>query len=68
MENNIEQKKELRFIIAVDVNTSKSIEEVKSALHRGIFRGLDTEPYNIAPPKDVFIDYIKCTDYGLKDG
>jgi hypothetical protein len=61
-----EEKKTLRFIIAIDVTTNKSIEDVKKGLNKGIYRGLDTEPNYIAPPKDVFIDYIKCTDYGNK--
>jgi len=49
----------IRIIIEVDIETNKTLEEVQRALTRGIYRGLDTEPYNVAPPANVDIKSIK---------
>jgi hypothetical protein len=51
------EKRIVSMAISVDINTSASLEDVKKALQRGIYRGLDTEPYNIAAPADVEILY-----------
>lgn len=48
----------IKIIISVDINTDKTLEEVKKAITRGIYRGLDTEPNYIAPPSNVEINYI----------
>lgn len=45
----------MRVVIAVDIETDKTFEEVRKALTRGIYRGLDTEPNYIAPPAKVQI-------------
>lgn len=47
------------MIISIDVETTKSVDEVKRALERGIYRGLDTEPNYVAQPKDVKINYCQ---------
>lgn len=46
--------------LTISIETSKSHEEVISALKRGIYRGLDTEPYYVASPKDVDIEVNLC--------
>ena len=48
----------IKVLIAVDINTNKTFEEVKAALTRAIYRGLDTEPHYIAQPENVDIKYI----------
>jgi hypothetical protein len=53
------EKRKVQMIISVDIETSKTVEEVKKALERGIYRGLDTEPNFVAPPKDVTINYYQ---------
>ena len=50
--------KKIKVIIAVDIDTDKTLEDVKKALTRGIYRGLDTEPNYVAPPANVEIKYI----------
>jgi hypothetical protein len=50
--------KKIKVVISVDIDTDKTFVEVKAALTRGIYRGLDTEPYYIAQPKDVKINLI----------
>ena len=47
------------MIISIDLETTKSVDEVKRALERGIYRGLDTEPNYVASPKDVKINYCQ---------
>lgn len=47
------------MIISIDVDTTKTVDEVKRALERGIYRGLDAEPNYVAPPKDVKINYCQ---------
>ena len=54
-----EQPKTHKMIISVDIETTKTVEEVKKALQRGIYRGLDTEPNYIAQPKNVKINYCQ---------
>lgn len=55
----------VKLTLSVEVKTSCSIEGIKHAIKRGIYRGLDTPPYYIAPPKDVVItfDEIKPFTY-----
>lgn len=55
----IQEKRTVKMIISIDVETTKSVDEIKSALERGIYRGLDTEPNYVAPPKDVKINYCQ---------
>lgn len=43
----------IRVVVAIDIETDKTFEEVKKALTRGIYRALDTEPNYIAPPAKV---------------
>jgi hypothetical protein len=50
------KKRIVKMIISVDIETDKPIEDIVNALKRGIYRGLDTEPKYIAPPKDVTIN------------
>jgi len=47
-----------KFIISLEIDTEKDIEEIRAALRKGIYRGLDTEPNYIAPPAKVKINYI----------
>ena len=55
----MEAKRTVKVVISIDVETTKSVEEIKRALERGIYRGLDTEPNYVAPPKDVKINYCQ---------
>ena len=48
-------KRTIRVSIAVDIKTSAEKDKIKSAIKRGIYWGLDSEPSYIAPPKDVLI-------------
>jgi hypothetical protein len=50
------EKRIVKMVISVDIETDKPIEYIVNALKRGIYRGLDTEPQYIAPPKDVTIN------------
>lgn len=52
-----ETKANLKLSIEVEVLTNKPIDEVKDAIRKGIYRGLDTPPNYIAPPKDVTIEF-----------
>jgi hypothetical protein len=52
------EKRIAKFKINVEVNTSKPDDEIMRAITKGIFKGLDTEPYNIAPPADVKVTFI----------
>jgi hypothetical protein len=54
-----QEKRTVKMIISIDVDTTKSVDEIKRALERGIYRGLDTEPNYVAPPKDVKINYCQ---------
>ena len=49
----------VKMIMSIDIKTAKSIDDVKRALERGVYRGLDTEPNYVAPPKDVKINYCQ---------
>lgn len=51
-------EKIVRMIISVDIKTNSDIDKITMALTRGIYRGLDTEPVYVAPPKDVTINFI----------
>ena len=53
-----EEVKKIKFEITVEISTNKTSEEVRSALIRGIYRGLDSESNRIAAPKDVEIKNI----------
>ena len=53
------EKRTLRMVMSIDVKTTKSIDEVEAALKRGVYRGLDTEPYCIAEVKDIKINYCQ---------
>lgn len=59
------EKKKIKLTLSVEVETSSPIEIIEGAIKRGIYRGLDTPPYYIAPPKDVVItfDVIKPFTY-----
>lgn len=50
-------KKTITVTISVEVKTTENVDEVKSALKRGIYRGLDTAPYHVAAPNDVKIEF-----------
>ena len=54
-----QEKRTVKMIVSIDIETTKSVDEVKRALERGIYRALDTEPNYIALPKDVNINYCK---------
>ena len=45
------------ILISLDIETDKNIEEIKKAIERGIYWGLDVK--NIAPPKKVKINYCQ---------
>lgn len=51
-------KKVIKVSISVTIETDKPFDEVDKAIRRGIYRGLDTEPNNIAPPSKVTIEEI----------
>lgn len=53
------EKKVVRMLISVDIETDKPIDEIIKGLQRGIYRGLDTEPHCVAAPKDVKINYCR---------
>ena len=53
-----EKEKTVKMLISVDINTTKPNNEIRKALERGIYRGLDSAPNYIAPPTDVKINYI----------
>ena len=48
-----------KIIISLDIETDKDLEAVRTALKRGIYRGLDTAPNYIAPPGKIKINYIQ---------
>lgn len=50
--------KTIKVVIEVDITSNKTFDEIKAGLTRGIYRGLDTEPHNIAQPSNVDIKYI----------
>lgn len=54
-----QEKRTIKMTISVDIETTKPIDEVRIALERGIYRGLDTAPNYIAQPKDVKINYCQ---------
>jgi len=58
-------KRTVKMIISIDIETTKTIDEIKKALERGIYRGLDTEPNYVAPPKNVTINYCKEEGGGI---
>ena len=47
------------IIISLDIDTDKDIEQIRTALKRGIYRGLDTPPVYVAPPGKVKINSIE---------
>lgn len=49
----------IEVTLTVVVETTKSLEEVKSGIKRGIYRGLDTEPYYIAKPSNVEVIWLE---------
>lgn len=53
---NKEEKESFEFRILVQLKSKKEVDEIKAAITKGIYRGLDTEPTYIAAPKDVEID------------
>jgi len=54
--------KEVIVHLEIKINTNKDSNEILSALKRGIYRGLDTEPNYIAQPKDVQINQISYNE------
>ena len=50
---------EFSFFVSVEVKTKKDYLDVVKAVERGIYRGLDGEPYHIAQPKDVKISMCR---------
>lgn len=52
-------KKMINVTVSIDIDTDKSIDEIKKELERGIYRGLDSAPNYIAQPKDVKITYME---------
>lgn len=53
-----QEKRTVKMIMSIDVETTKSVDEIKRALERAIYRGLDAEP-DYVPPKDVKINYCQ---------
>ena len=51
-----------KIIISLEIETEKNIEEIRTALTRGIYRGLDTPPVYIAQPANVTINSIELED------
>lgn len=47
--------KKIQITVVVEVETDQPLDNIKAGITRGIYRGLDTEPNNIAPPKRVNI-------------
>ena len=54
----IQETKTVKLTISIEVKTNKNIDEVKRAVVRGIYRGLDSAPNYIASPNNV---NIKCS-------
>lgn len=53
------EKRKVFIVISLEIETNKTDQEIKKGLERGIYRGLDSEPYNIAQPKDINITTIE---------
>ena len=53
-----QEKRTVKITLQIEVETSKNIVDVKNALEKGIYKGLDSSPNYIAPPKDVIIKFI----------
>lgn len=47
------------IIISLDIDTDKPIEQIVSALKKGIYRGLDSPGHYIARPANVTINSIE---------
>lgn len=54
-----QEKRTVKMLVSIDIDTTKTVEEIKKALERGIYRGLDTEPNYIAQPSEVKINYCE---------
>lgn len=48
----------LTINLQVEVSTDKPIEIVKDALKRGVYMGLDSPASNVAPPKDIKVNFL----------
>jgi len=51
-----------KIIISLEIETDNDIEQIRTALKRGIYRGLDTPPIYIAAPDKVKINSIELED------
>ena len=51
-----------KIIITLEIDTDKDIEDIRPALKKGIYRGLDTPPTYIAQPAKVTINSIELED------
>lgn len=47
------------IIISVEIDTEKDIDLITKAITRGLYMGLDSTTYQIAPPAKVKINYIQ---------
>jgi hypothetical protein len=50
------EKRIVKMVISIDIETNKPIDEIVKGLKRGIYRGLDAEPYYIAAPNEITIN------------
>jgi hypothetical protein len=53
------EKRIVKMLISVDIETNKPIDDIVKGLKRGIYRGLDSEPHYIATPKEVTINFCE---------
>lgn len=53
--------KQVKIDIIITLTTNVSEEEIRKAVTRGIYRGLDTEPHYVAPPSRVDIDIVSVS-------
>ncbi len=53
------EKRIVKMVISIEFATDKPMDKIVSALRKGIYRALDTEPNYIAQPKEVTINSIE---------
>ena len=53
----MKEKKKVKMIMSIEVDTDSTVEEIKKAMERGIYVQLDTR--RVAPPSDIKILYCQ---------
>lgn len=56
------ERRKVYITISIEIETTKQSNDIKAALTRGIYKGLDTEPNYIAQPQDVIINSIDISN------